>query len=82
MSVDLREATERVNLLGLTPFQSISADVSGPTFSVLFDPNVDYNCSDRGAFDTRFTDETHGIAQLVRIRFFFLCLFIFDWFKL
>ncbi len=66
MSVDLKDATERVALLDLFPFEETQANIEAPSLAVLFDGYTDYNCADRGAFDTRWTDETHAIAQLVR----------------
>ncbi len=65
-NVDLTEASERVAVLDQFPFEDDQPNIEAPSLSVLYDSYVDYNFADRNAFDTRWTEETHAIAQLVR----------------
>lgn len=62
--VDLREANERVALFEQFKFEDDQPNLEAAPLSVLYDSYVDYNFADRGAFDSRWTDETHAIAQL------------------
>jgi hypothetical protein len=65
MMVDLSEASERVAVLEQFPFEDKQPNIEAASLSVLFDSYTDYNLADRGAFDTRYTEETIGISQLV-----------------
>lgn len=64
-TVDLTEATERVAVLDQFPFEDSQPNIEAPSLSVLVDAYTDYNYADRGAFETRWTEETQHIAQLV-----------------
>jgi len=60
----VREATERVSALEKFPLEDGQPNVEGPSLAIAYDSFIDYNFADRNAFDTRWTDETHHIAQL------------------
>lgn len=63
--LDLSEATERVAVLEHFPFEDAQPNIEAPALSILFDGFTDYNFADRGAFDTKWTEETQNISQLV-----------------
>lgn len=63
--MDLSDVVERVNVLEHFPFEDEQPNVEAPVISVQFNGYTDYNFADRNAYDTRWTEETHAIAQLV-----------------
>jgi hypothetical protein len=65
--VDLTEAVERVAVFDQFPLEDDQPNIEAPSLSVLFDGYTDYNFGDRNAFETRWTEETQYIAQLVFI---------------
>lgn len=69
--VDLSEASERVAVLEHFPFEDEQPNIEGASIAVLFDGNIDYVFADRGAFESRWSEENHSMAQLVRNIFLF-----------
>ena len=67
--VDLTEASQRVAVLEQFPFEDEQPNIEAPFLSVFFDGYIDYNYADRNAFDSRWTEETNSIAQLVCINY-------------
>jgi len=62
--MDLTDVVERVNVLEHFPFEDEQPNVEAPAISVQYNGYTDYNFADRSAYDTRWTEETHAIAQL------------------
>lgn len=82
--VDLKEAFERVAHLDRFPFEDQQPNIEAVSLSVLYDGFIDYNFADRAAFDTKFSDETASLANLVKKpktkKSFFIFLIFFDFF--
>ncbi len=76
MSFDLTEASQRVAVLESFPFENDEPEIEAPSLSLLYDGHVDYNFADRGAFETKWSEECHSIAQLVSLNFFSLHLLL------
>ncbi|PRP73456.1 component of SCAR regulatory complex, partial [Planoprotostelium fungivorum] len=64
MSVDLSEATKRVEVLEKFPFEDDQPNIEGPLVSVLYDSSASLDFADRGAFESRWTEELAHISAL------------------
>eukprot|EP01114_Cavostelium_apophysatum_P018213 TRINITY_DN5592_c0_g1_i1.p1 TRINITY_DN5592_c0_g1~~TRINITY_DN5592_c0_g1_i1.p1 ORF type:complete len:1338 (-),score=458.14 TRINITY_DN5592_c0_g1_i1:118-4131(-) len=62
--VDLSDVAERVAVLEHFPFEDDQPNIEAPSLALLYNAYTDYNLADRGAYDTRWTEETQAIAQL------------------
>lgn len=62
---DFKEVSERISVLEQFPFEDTQPNIEGPNLSIFYDGYIDYNYSDKDAFNTRWTEETQYISQLV-----------------